>query len=89
MANKYLVKVAETLSNENRSLIRPVLEATAASIPADAVAYGLSRAINPVIERKYGKFAGHLAGLGTMVGVGGVANAIALKHSLHGKMKEQ
>lgn len=75
------------MSHENRSLVRPVLEATAASVPADAVAFGLGRGlIGPAVTSRFGPAAGKAAELGTFVGVGGIANAIALKHSLHGKL---
>ena len=84
--NKYLVKVAEIMSHENRSLVRPVLEATAASVPADIAGVALGNMARKAITPRFGPIAGYAAQMGSVVGIGGVANAIALKHSLHGKM---
>ena len=90
MTNRYLEKIAE-MSAENKQVAKTFLHSWGASIPADiAGAYVGSR-----IGRKYvpslfkGKVSGgELGGTLGAVGASGIAELAAIKHSLHGKVKE-
>lgn len=81
--NKYMVKVAQMLSDENEHIGKTFLEATAADIPAAAA----GAAVGGVIGSRYGR-----PKLGTFVGghiAGGLATLAAMKHSLHGKVQDK
>ena len=82
--NKYLEKVAEFLSEENKQVGKTFLAHGAASLPAEA----LGSAVGGYIGAKYY----HRPILGGFVGTqiaGGAAGLAAIKASLHGKVKEK
>lgn len=81
--NKYLEKVAQLMSEENKQVARTFGLQTAASLPAHAI----GAALGGYIGTRFGK-----PKLGTAVGmgaIGGIADLGALKASLHGKVKEK
>lgn len=117
--NKYLEKVAQLVSEENKQVGKTFAYQTAAAAPAHlvggyvgnvmgekflnrpagAISRGLARAGTGVAKLgKPGRWLGakmpkHLSAgtLGVGIGVaaaGGLADLAALKHSLHGKVKE-
>lgn len=80
--NKYLEKVAELLSEENKQVGKTFLAHGVASLPAEAAGGYLGH----LVGKRYGKGV-----LGTFAGTqvaGAVAGLAAIKASLHGKVKE-
>lgn len=81
--NKYLEKVALSLSEENKQVSKTFALQSVAALPAHAVGGYLGN----LLGKKYGK-----AGVGTFIGTtlaGGLVDLGALKASLHGKVKEK
>lgn len=81
--NRYLEKVAQLLSEENKQVGKTFALQSAAALPAHA----LGGYLGNIAGKKYGK-----AGVGTFIGTtlaGGLADLGALKASLHGKVKEK
>ena len=80
--NKYLEKVAKLLTEENKQVGKTFALAAAADLPASAAGAWIGNKIGA----RYGK-----AGVGTFIGGhvgGGIGTLAAMKHSLHGKVKE-
>lgn len=81
--NKYLEKVAKILTDENKQVAKTFGEAAAVDLPASAAGAWIGKAVGA----KFGK-----PNMGTFVGAhvgGGLGTLAAMKHSLHGKVKEQ
>jgi hypothetical protein len=101
--NKYLTKISKLLSDENKSVARTFAETTAVGIPAHIIGASIGgglgskyirdrvlsspKALSGIMKPHY-----HLGGsnvgqfLGTAA-LGGIADIVAMKHSLHGNVK--
>lgn len=78
--NKYLEKVAELMSHENKQIAKTFVATAAADLPAAAAGAWVGKRIG----QRY-----HSPSLGTFIGShvgGGIGTLAAMKMSLHGKV---
>jgi hypothetical protein len=91
MSNKYLTKISEFLTDENKAVAKTFAETAAIGLPAHAAGAWAGEKLGAKFLKKgllgyKGSNAGQFIG---MTAAGGLADILAMKHSLHGSIKKQ